>query len=135
MNCKACGGTTTAQTKVIKGRPTILYECNQDNGTCLNARGYPTSTFATGNGARAPQRSAPPVAPTPANGSDLSKWQTCLNCAARVNSMKTTATAKEVIAFATELFLAPVPKLAPVAKPAPKPAPEPEPEAEDAEVY
>lgn len=136
MNCKTCGGTTVAK-NTSRGQ---AFECNQDNGDCFGNNGYPTTTWGTSlrqngggqqNPRRAPISNSPPQQQRPAaNGPDLSKWQTCLNCAARVFG-GTSAPVKDVIAFARELYAA---KPATAAKPAPKPAPpEPEPDQEPQE--
>lgn len=44
-NCPACGGTTKAKSVSVKGRDVRIHECNQDNGDCLNEKGFPTSVW------------------------------------------------------------------------------------------
>jgi hypothetical protein len=48
----------TAVNKTIQGKPTTVFECDQANGECLNAKGYPNSIFQKNGGApqRAPAR-------------------------------------------------------------------------------
>jgi len=54
MDCKQCGGSMSASMKNIRGQQKRVFECNQDNGECLNERGYPNSFIskfaANGNG-------------------------------------------------------------------------------------
>lgn len=57
MDCKQCGGSMSASMKNIRGQQKRVFECNQDNGECLNERGYPNSFIskyaANGNGGNA----------------------------------------------------------------------------------
>ncbi len=54
MTCPQCSGSMSPK-QTPKGQ---VFECNQDNGTCLNAKGYPNSVW--------PKRgSAPAQAPAP----------------------------------------------------------------------
>lgn len=137
MNCKTCGGSTI-QKQTSSG---VVYECNQDFGQCRNPKNpnYPTSTWAdSGQRPRrapaAPQAIRSPVStnvyvPNGNRDADI-KWQVCLKVAKG-------DTPEAVLAFATKLFLAPIPKPPPTPKPAPRPAPAPapEPEPEGEEVY
>ncbi len=41
MNCPQCSGSMSPK-QTPKGQ---VFECNQDNGTCLNAKGYPNSVW------------------------------------------------------------------------------------------
>lgn len=88
MNCKQCGGSMTAQQKQWNGQPRTVFECNQDNGECLNERGYPTSMWPrsnnNGGGARrgpAPQQRGGGFTKSTSSDEQI-KWQTCLKAAA-----------------------------------------------------
>lgn len=123
MNCKTCG-SSTSEKNTPRG---LAYECNQDNGECVNERGYPTSSWAQtlpprgGNGgARRPAPAASALGrgiTRSTSTDDQIKWQTCLKVAGTAYT-GLGGDAKTVIAFARELFAAkPV-----VAKAAAKPA-------------
>jgi len=132
MNCKVCGGSTS-QKQTPRG---MVFECNQDNGSCLNNKGYPSSTWAVQrNGAVAPQRPPQRALAPPSNGNrdDAIKWQVCLKVAGTCWNTSISATPDNIIAFARELYLAPIPTLNVVARVVQK-APQPEPE-DEGQVY
>jgi len=45
-NCPQCGGTTFAKSVNLKtGASVKVFECNQDNGTCQNDKGFKTTIW------------------------------------------------------------------------------------------
>jgi hypothetical protein len=49
-NCTKCGGTTHAKEITLKsGTKKTVYECNQDNGECLNNNGFKSTEWGFGS--------------------------------------------------------------------------------------
>ena len=78
MNCQTCNGTMSQKVITFKGQPKSVWECNQDNGDCLNEKGYPTSFWPKGTR----QQAQPPVrgvtrrsGPEPAARNKDDYWQ------------------------------------------------------------
>ncbi len=128
----------TAQNKTIQGKPTTVFECDQANGECLNARGYPNSIFQKNGGApqRAPARNGASNGAARSGGisDDVKEFRivrqhsqemALRKCAIEGAMPKTADELRKLIDWfqhdATNM-----PKAA--AKPAPAPEPEPEPE-------
>ena len=136
MECRQCGGSMTAQNKTIQGKPTTVFECDQANGECLNARGYPNSIFQKNGGA--PQR-----APARNGASGISEEVVEFRIVRQHSQeMALRLAALNGVAFKTPEELDKLRKLISwfqhdatnmpkaAAKPAPKPEPEPEPETQ-----
>lgn len=129
--------------KTIQGQQRTVFECNQDNGECLNDRGYPYSFISkyapNGNGSRQGSAAGRSNGGKPGNAGAKLSVSEYMNAGVRLLKMSH-ALAKEAFGEdydhedARSLFIQAtkaglVARVGATAqKPAPKPEPEPEPE-------